>query len=195
MMRGSGRPHDGDARDRWLTIAWVMGPAAAVLTLAYLVFQPQIGPFAADGSPSAGAMPTATPFPSPNWHAVHAASVTIRAIPFDADGVVNDFSVAGSRLVAAGSKDHAPAAWYSDDKGETWTQAQLEVADPPRARSSVALEWVAAYGSTLAAVGEWQTPGGVPFRGRRLHLGRLRRALDRGPNRRRAAEPDRPRKQ
>lgn len=149
--------------NRWQTIAWLVGPAAVVLAIAYLVFQPPIGLFADTATLSPSALPTATPFPTPDWEPMDAASLTIRSIPFEPNSVINDFAVAGTRLIAVGSRNKTPAAWYSDDGGETWTPSSLEGVDPPRPRSSVDLQWVAAYGSTIAALGEWETPGSVPF--------------------------------
>ena len=165
MTRGPGRASDSDRSNRWQTVAWLVGPLAVVLILAFLVFQPSLDLFAS--TPSATLtpvpLPTATPFPSPELSPVTAASVQVRAVPFAPGALVNDLAVAGTRLIAVGAKNDQPAAWYSDDGGETWAGADVAADPPPRKGAKIALQSVAAFESTLAAVGQWQQANGDIF--------------------------------
>jgi hypothetical protein len=64
--------------------------------------------------------------------------------PFIPGARVMALTAVGDRLIASGALDDQPAAWYSDDGGETWTAADVE----PVGRNGAARGVPHAIGST-----------------------------------------------
>jgi hypothetical protein len=78
-------------------------------------------------------------------------------VRFVKDATIQQLGVAAGRVIALGHLRGSPAdAWYSDDGGETWASAELEV-DPPSEGAVLSFQGMAANGDTVVAYGEWQT--------------------------------------
>jgi hypothetical protein len=75
--------------------------------------------------------------------------------PFVPGARVVALTTVGDRLIATGSLEDKPAAWYSDDGGATWTAAEVEPPPSTLGRSAAgahALGYIAEHGGQLAAI-------------------------------------------
>ncbi len=158
-MRGASRVPEPESQSRWKTIASLIGPLAVVAIVAFTVFRPSFAP-SPGPSPSAResmvTKQTPTPFPTLNAQPVDVASLEVQSTPFEEAASVTGFALAGERVIATGSNKEGAAAWYSDDKGATWTRASVQTLDPPQPGAVAEMAAVAANGATLAAIGQWR---------------------------------------
>jgi DNA-binding CsgD family transcriptional regulator len=104
------------------------------------------------GSGSGVTSPSAAPVTELSW----------RTARFPTNSTARLLTVAGERIVALGQKrGEAAGAWYSDDGGESWIAATLQL-DPPTKEATVAWEAVTTTtGDTLVAAGSWSSASGT----------------------------------
>lgn len=142
--------------NRWKSIAWIIGPPLAIVLVALLLIRPSLGS-PADESPTPTAIAAALPtgFPSTSFEPVTVASVQINAVPFEEGASVNDFVLAGDRVIAGGAVGDTAAIWYSDTRGQTWSRAAIETPNPPDGRAQPQIEALAVHEGRLAALGHW----------------------------------------
>lgn len=82
------------------------------------------------------------------------------SVSFDHDALINELSVVGDRLFTTGRAGSGPAAWYSDDGGDSWSMSTLRygVRADLRNHQDLALGRVAKFGNLLVSLGT-QTAG------------------------------------
>lgn len=147
----------------WTSTALVIG-GLAVLGLALLIVPGWIAP-----APTPQPLPSTSAsaevsFPPSPYRSIEWQVVTMGA---DWDGAqVNSLVEADGRLVAVGSRDGQPLAWWSDDGGATWTGRSMVAPQPvPAEGAAVAPRVVAASGSRVVAAGFWLNADGSAILG------------------------------
>ncbi len=142
----------------WGPTALLIGGLAVVglallIVPGWIVPAPTPAPGPASGSPHASVSFPPSAYRSIDWQ--------VAGLGAGSDGAsVLGFTLAGERLVAIGSRDFEPLAWWSDDGGSTWTAAPSMTAPAPApVEGAVALPLsLAASGSRVAVAGVWLDP-------------------------------------
>lgn len=92
--------------------------AAVVLALAFAALPRTTRPPASSGSPAST--------PSAPTHAADVTELIWATHPFKAGALLRSITAVEGRVIITGSDGGTAAAWYSDDGGETWTDAAVD---------------------------------------------------------------------
>jgi hypothetical protein len=92
--------------------------------------------------------PRSSPSPEPTAALID-LEWSVQSFPSNEAPPSGRITAVGGRLIVTGAEGKDPAAWYSDDRGQTWARAAVEDGD----RRSQALGEVAAAGDELISLG------------------------------------------
>jgi hypothetical protein len=86
--------------------------------------------------------------------------VAWRIVAFEPGAALSYVTVMGDRLIATGTSDGGPAAWFSDDGGLGWTRSDLVLPESPAEGAFAHLGTLVATSDRVVVSGSWFLPDG-----------------------------------